>query len=60
MPQDFPDSPSEEVALERERCLYLLQIVARDPQLSSRACIALTNGYSRTECEQRWGKEFSL
>ncbi|HEX2871406.1 MAG TPA: hypothetical protein VHP33_09125 [Polyangiaceae bacterium] len=60
MPQQFPDNPSPEIAAERERCIYLLQLVARNPGLSSRASTALTNGYSLDECRARWGQEFQL
>lgn len=56
----FPDNPSPEIAAERERCLYLLQIVARNPSTTSRASTAISNGYSREECVQRWGQEFQL
>lgn len=61
MPQQFPDSPSPEIAAERERVLALMAIYARNPgHLQSRVFTAVSHGYSLAECEQRWGKEFQL
>jgi hypothetical protein len=56
----YPDNPSEEIAAERERAMYLLQVVARLPQAVSRAGTALSHGYTREECVQRWGEDFAL
>jgi hypothetical protein len=60
MPQEFPDNPIPEIATERERCLYLLAVVARHPGAFSKASAALAHGYSPEECQQRWGQEFHL